>query len=116
MKSTAVLDGRNVIIDFPQDPGQAGKSQAQDLTAMLAGYNVRSSPESGAKDVRAEPLAAQQEGGNVYLVKGAWNGIFIEEAALFPNGDYLDQVDAASRAFARLMVRQGGQVIGTVGG
>ena len=113
MLATAVADGRGTLIDFPQDPGQAGVDQRQSITAMLAGYRVHSSLETGAKDIRAEPLAAQQEAGNVFLVKGSWNDNFKEEASFFPNGEYSDQIDAASRAFARLARRQGAQVIGT---
>ena len=112
MKATAVSDGYGTVIDFPQDPGQAGKDQKQSITAMLAGFRVKSTPETGAKDIRAEPFAAQQEAGNVYLVKGPWNQLFVEEAAFFPNGQFSDQIDAGSRAFARLARRQGAQVIG----
>ena len=100
--TTAELDGIDVTIDLPQDPGQAGKSQVQSLVKMLQGYNVRYSPESGSKETRAEPLSAQAEAGNVYLVRGTWNQEFIDEAALFPNSDNKDQIDAASRAFHRL--------------
>ena len=45
---------------------------------------------------------AQAEAGNAKLVRGAWNAAFIDEAAHFPNSDYADQIDAASRAFHRL--------------
>ncbi len=98
--ATASVDGRNVTIDLPQDPGQAGKAHVQYLTKRLAGYNVRSSPETGNKVTRAEPLAAQVNVGNAYLVRGSWNRDFIEELRMFPNGSHDDQVDAASRAFA----------------
>ncbi len=100
--NTASLDGRGVLIDLPQDPGQAGKAQAQYLVRQLAGYSVRYSTESGSKEVRAMPLSAQAEAGNVKLVRGAWNHAFINEAAVFPNGTHDDQIDAASRAFHRL--------------
>ena len=100
--NTAEADGRNVVIDLPQDPGQAGKAQVRYLVKQLAGFNARFSPESGAKPVRAEALSVQAEAGNVKLVRGAWNTAFIDEATFFPNSDYLDQIDAASRAFHRL--------------
>jgi phage terminase large subunit-like protein len=51
-------------------------------------------------------LAAQAEGGNLWLVRGSWNDQFVAEACLFPNGRYKDQVDAASRAFGRLVARR----------
>ena len=102
IKNIASKDGKDVLIDLPQDPGQAGKAQVQYLVKQLAGYNVRYSPESGAKEVRAEALSAQAEAGNVKLVRGDWNSTFIDEAAHFPYSDFDDQIDAASRAFHRL--------------
>ena len=103
VRNTAEQDGYSVLVDLPQDPGQAGKAQAQYLVKQLAGFNIRYSPESGAKEVRAEALSAQAEAGNVKLVRGAWNTKFIEEGAFFPNSDFSDQIDAASRAFHRLI-------------
>ena len=102
IKNTASQDGTHVLIDLPQDPGQAGKAQVRYLVRKLIGYNARFSPESGSKEQRAEALSAQAEARNVKLVRGTWNKNFIEEAALFPNSDYMDQIDAASRAFHRL--------------
>lgn len=113
IKNTATADGPTVQIDLPQDPGQAGKVQAQDMIAMLAGYNVHASPETGDKETRAEPFAAQAEAGNVKLVEGPWNAAYLDELELFPAGKYKDQVDASSRAFARL-VRQKVVIAGPV--
>lgn len=104
LKATAKRDGRAVVIDLPQDPGQAGKFQVRYLVGQLAGYSVFHSPELGSKTQRADPYAAQQEVGNVYLVgteATPWIRSFIDEHSLFPAGDYSDQVDAAARAFAR---------------
>ena len=105
MKNIASEDGPAVTIDYPQDPGQAGKAQAQYLAKELAGYNARYSTETGAKEVRAEALSAQQEAGNVHLVRGPWTEDFVNEGAFFPNSEYTDQIDAASRAFHRLLKR-----------
>lgn len=101
--NTASQDGVSVRGSIPQDPGQAGKSQVQYLIRQLAGYAYTASPESGDKVTRAEPLAAQAEAGNVFLVKGDWNAAFLDEIATFPRGKFKDQVDAASRAFAELI-------------
>ena len=100
--NTAALDGRNVLIDLPQDPGQAGKVQVAYLTSKLAGYAVSSSPETGDKATRAGPAAAQVNVGNMAMVRAAWNAAFIEELRAFPTGRKDDQVDALSRAFAKL--------------
>lgn len=100
--ATAQQDGRDVVQDLPQDPGQAGKSQRAYLASKLAGFAARFSPETGSKEMRAEPLAAQAGAGNVALVRGHWNEEFLDEIEAFPVGRLKDRVDAASRAFAAL--------------
>jgi hypothetical protein len=97
-----------VEVSLPQDPGQAGKVQASDLVAMLAGYVVHAEPETGDKVTRAEPVAAQAAAGNVRLVKGDWNEAFLDELGNFPSGSHKDQVDALSGAFGRLLKRTAG--------
>jgi predicted phage terminase large subunit-like protein len=99
IEDTAGIDGDDVPISIPQDPGQAGKAQARDFVVRLAGYRVRIEPQTGSKETRAEPFAAQVEAGNVDIVTGPWNRDFIEELRHFPRGVYKDQVDAASSAF-----------------
>ena len=46
----------------------------------------------------------QVQGGNVWLVAGAWNADLLEEMETFPSGKYRDQIDAASGAFNRIVV------------
>lgn len=103
LRNTAARDGRHVRISLPQDPGQAGKTQVLHLTRMLAGYPVRTSPESGDKVTRAEPIAAQINVGNVLMLRAPWNQPLIDEMRMFPNGAHDDQVDALSRAFGELL-------------
>lgn len=107
MRQVAESDGHQVVQDVPQDPGQAGKAQKSDLAALLEGYDARFSPETGSKEDRARPLAAQAEAGNLCVVRGPWNDAFIGEACSFPNGEFKDQVDAASRAYARIITKSG---------
>lgn len=101
--NTASRDGVQVRQSLPQDPGQAGKGQVLAMTRMLAGYQVKSSPETGDKVVRAEAFAAQVNVGNVVMLRGPWNDALVDELKLFPNGAYDDQVDALSRAFNELL-------------
>jgi predicted phage terminase large subunit-like protein len=103
MKNTAARDGFSTRISMPKDPGQAGVTQVLDLTRKLSGYSVHSSPESGDKVTRAEPLASQVNVGNVLMLRGPWNEALRAEMTMFPNGKYDDQIDALSRAFARLL-------------
>lgn len=98
----ALADGSGVMIALPEDPGQAGKGQVSYLTARLGGYNVRASRETGSKVLRATPLAAQVETGNLALIRAAWNYALIEELRDFPFGRKDDQVDALARAFYML--------------
>ena len=108
-------DGRLITQSFPQDPGQAGKSQKADYASSMQGHHLHFSPETGSKEVRANPLASQTSVGNVYLVRGAWNSAFLGEIALFPGSDYKDQVDAASRAYAYLVTQRRGRIATTPG-
>jgi len=106
MKNTADQDRAKhgqVRGSIPQDPGQAGKAQAQHVIRhVLVGHDYHASPETGDKETRALPLAAQAEAGNVFLLEGAWNEAFLSEAEGFPMGKWKDQIDAASRAFTEL--------------
>ena len=105
IEAMAELDGRRVSISIPNDPGQAGNDQVDSFIKMLVGYDVRSSPETGDKELRATAhgQAAQCEAGNIKLKRGAWNKPFVQEMALFPRGTYDDQADAFSRAFGWLV-------------
>jgi hypothetical protein len=69
---------------------------------LLAGYNISSSPETGDKQLRARPFAAQCNVGNVSLAGGGWVDAYRDELRSFPHGKYDDQVDASSRAFMEL--------------
>ena len=96
---TARVDGRSVTVALPEDPGQAGKNQVSYLIRMLAGYKVVASRETGSKIVRATPVAAQVEAGNIVLMRAPWNHALIEELRDFPYGRKDDQVDALARSF-----------------
>lgn len=113
LRSTAEMDGVKTQIRVPQDPGQAGKAQATELTRLLSGFDVKSERMSGSKEIRASPFAAQVNAGNVKLVRGAWNHAFTEELRSFPLGRHDDQVDAATDAFNELVRRKQGR--GAVG-
>lgn len=101
--ATAVSDGTEVVISLSQDPGQAGKAQVKFLVAKLAGWRVRTSPDTGSKSTRAMPVAAQAEVGNLLVLQRLWTRAFLSELATFPSGSKDDQVDALSRAFAELV-------------
>jgi predicted phage terminase large subunit-like protein len=85
--------------ELPQDPGQAGKSQAADMVLMLAGSVVTAERESGDKISRDEPVAAQAEAGNLDILEADWHEAFIEEATNFPASQFMDRMDALSGVF-----------------
>jgi predicted phage terminase large subunit-like protein len=87
-----------------QEPGSGGKESAENTIRNLAGFSVYADKVTGSKEVRAEPYAAQVQGGNVRLAAGEWQYEFINEHEAFPNGIYKDQVDAAAGAFNKLAV------------
>jgi predicted phage terminase large subunit-like protein len=106
IKNTASMDGVAVKISIPQDPGQAGKAQAQYLIRQLSGFVARATVESGDKITRAEPFAAQAEAGNVKIVRGPWNRDYLNELTKFPNSTFKDYVDATSRSFNELATKR----------
>lgn len=102
IQQTAVLDGVAVRIHLPQDPGQAGKAQAQQLVRKLSGYMVKAESVTGSKETRATAYSAQVNAGNFRLLKGDWNKSFIEVHRQFPRGKIKDEVDAAADGFNEL--------------
>jgi predicted phage terminase large subunit-like protein len=102
---TAELDGPYVSIVGTQDPGQAGKGQAEAFIRMLAGFSVTTAPATGSKMVRADPFSSQVNAGNVKLLRGDWNREYIDELRKFPLGKHDDQVDASSDAFNKVLNR-----------
>lgn len=102
LKNTTTQDGQAVTVRMPQDPGAAGKADAETKVKLLAGYSVVVKPISGDKATRATPASAQAEAGNVKLVEGAWNDAFLDEVSGFPTGMFDDQVDAFADALNEL--------------
>ena len=108
LHATATQDGNRCRIRIPQDPGQAGKSQAQQLVRLLSGFNVVALSVSGEKTLRAEGFASQVNVGNVIMLRAPWNESIISEMRMFPNGPHDDQIDAGSDAFNDLVGGGGG--------
>ena len=100
---TARLDTKRTRISMPRDPGQSGLAQELAYTKLLAGWPVTFSPESGDKETRAEPFAAQFNHGLATMVRAELNATYREQLRAFPFGKHDDQVDASSRAFMALL-------------
>lgn len=105
IRATAALDGQDVEIRGPQDPGAAGVEAAGAFIRLLAGYSVKVATVTGDKVTRADPLASQLNAGNVAIVRAPWVREYVEELRRFPLGAHDDQVDASADAFAALAVK-----------
>ena len=108
IKHTAQLDRakyKRVRVRLPQDPGQAGKEQAQSYIKWLSGFDVTTVPESGSKESRAEPMAAQWQAGNFDIFIAPWNEEYLNQMENFPEGKYKDMVDASANGFAEVELK-----------
>lgn len=107
IRQTAELDGRSVDVYMEQEPGSAGVNTIDHYRRrVLLGFTFRGNKTTGSKEVRANPLSAAAEAGNVKLVRGPWINDFLDEAEAFPGGSHDDQVDSASGAFEMLVRRK----------
>ena len=105
VKQCAVADKakyKRVRIRMSIDPGQAGKEQSQSYVKMLAGFSISTVKESGSKESRAEPFAAQWQAGNVDVVAGPWTEALLSQYESFPESKFKDMVDAGANAFNEL--------------
>ncbi len=105
IKLTAQADRaayKRVRIRLPKDPGQAGKEQAESYVKYLAGFDVVAVAETGSKEARAEPMAAQWQAGNFDIVYGDWNEEYLLQLENFPDGKFKDMVDASANGFAEI--------------
>lgn len=99
---------RNVRIRLNQDPGQAGKAQAEQYLKLLSGYDVNIERETGSKETRAAPFSAQwlgvagSEKGNVDVLIADWNEAYFNQMESFPEGKFKDMVDASGTGYDEL--------------
>lgn len=92
-----------------EEPGHNAKQVKIIASKQLARFSPRFDKVDKKKWIRAKPLAAQAEQGNVYIVKGDWNQDLIDELVNFDpeeKGLYHDDlVDATAGAVNRLLVK-----------
>jgi predicted phage terminase large subunit-like protein len=100
VKATADQDGKEVAVHIEEERGAAGKNLLDQYRRnVLLGFSVTGQPPSGEKTVRAAPLASAAEAGNVKVVRGNWNIVFLDEAESFPMKGHKDQVDVAAYSY-----------------
>lgn len=98
----ALIDGAETAIRL-----EAEKAGVIELAFLLrdrrlSGHRIDAVPPKGDKYTRAGPFASRVNGGQVLMVRGAWNRAFLDELAVFPAGAHDDQVDAASGAYEQV--------------
>lgn len=106
IKRTAQIDGKRVKIWCEQEPGSGGKESAESTIRMLSGFVIKADRVTGSKEARAEPFAAQVEGGNVSCLIREWTKQYLDELSLFPAAKFRDRVDASTGAFNKLFFKR----------
>ena len=104
IRQTAEIDGVKIKQAIEQEPGSAGVNVIDHYAReVLKGFDFKGVRSTGDKEVRANPLSAAAEKGNVKIVRGEWNSVYLDEICAFPTpGVHDDQVDGSSGAFNRL--------------
>jgi predicted phage terminase large subunit-like protein len=103
-------DGPGVPVREEMEPGSSGKSVIKmKKRSIFRGYDYDGVRSTGAKDVRARPVAAAARPvkgdtfGMIQLVRGPWVDEFLDQVSPFPGDGYHDDmVDAMSGAFEML--------------
>lgn len=113
VKQTAQMYGADAC-DYwmEQEPGSSGVNTIDYYRRkVLAGFYFREEKTTGKKSDRARPFSSMAQAGNIRLLKGRWNGDFLDELEIFPTeGAHDDQVDAASLAFSKCA----GKIFGSI--
>lgn len=99
IRATAQQDGRGTPVRMEEEGGASGKSLIDHYRrSVLVGYDFDGKRSTGSKVLRAKPLSAMAEAGNVLFVRGPWNTEAFDEMELFPGGRHDDVVDVLSGA------------------
>jgi len=101
----AQADPQGTMIRMEQEPGASGLALIDHYARhILPGYDFKGVKPQRNKVLRANPLSAAAESGNVFLVKNPiWNMAFLDEIENFRGEDEKnDQVDAAAGAMNEL--------------
>jgi predicted phage terminase large subunit-like protein len=103
VRTTASQDGRATTIGLWQDPGAAGKSDAEHYVRALSQYTTTTVVAREGKITYAGPVSSAADpsngGSTIVVVRGPWNDEFFGEVEAFPTGNHDDQVDALALAY-----------------
>jgi len=102
IRQTAQVDGILTKVRMEEEGGSSGKDTTDHYAReVLKGFDFKGVRSTGSKIIRAEPVSAAAEAGNIKIVRGNWdvNGL-LDELTSFPEGEFDDQVDALSGAYS----------------
>ena len=90
------------------EPKASGKSLKQVLTdtTNLNVAEIKNNLVNVSKIERARTVSPYIESGRVKLIYGAWNGVFLDQIAMFPNGKHDEHVDTTSYAVYKNLVKK----------
>ena len=97
----AMLDGINATdgsgVPWEMEAFGAYKDTYNTFKAKMSGKRIiRPSRLPGDKNVKAAPLEPIFEAGNVHILRGNWNDLFIKQFTEFPDGSHDDFVDTTA--------------------
>lgn len=107
IKTLAIKDGHSTWVSLPQDPGSAGKAEKESYMKLLSGFTVLTRTINKNKVLIAsggsDSPAALWQRGEIEIVRGDWNKIFLDECDAFPTkGIHDDICDALSNGVRAL--------------
>ena len=107
IKTLAIKDGHSTWVSLPQDPGSAGKAEKESYMKLLSGFTVLTRTINKNKVLiasgGADSPAALWQRGEIEIVRGDWNKIFLDECDAFPTkGIHDDICDALSNGVRAL--------------
>lgn len=94
--------GANYKVAWEIEPASAGKKENARLIRLLDGFEATGEYARGDKVQRLKPLAAQSEAGNVKLLRGEWNQMWLNHMHGQPELDHDDIADASGGAYRAL--------------
>jgi len=103
IKRVALME-KHVLVGVESAGQQKGMVQELHFDQELSDIGILGVPVQTSKRVRALPVTARGEGGFLFLVKGPWNDMVIDEAVEFDTGDYDDNVDVLSGCMKLLAI------------
>jgi predicted phage terminase large subunit-like protein len=100
LSNTWQRDGNDVPVRIEEEGGSSGKIAMDHYSRyVFVGADFAGVRPTKNKILRAHPVSAAAESGNVYMVRGDWNKDCLDELDSFsPTCDHDDQVDAISGA------------------